>query len=519
MTDRRFPFTAYLLKANKVADCEKALFQGSIPLSAPLNGNFQPIPTKGGTPPWVGAVQTLLESPITASMTGGSPAGLLLLKRVEGTFVITFGHAWQQLDDDWLERSFGLRTALNAIPKERVIEIKTEQVFARWHLASERAPRATTLKEFGVDFDRDLVAVVEGQPTNPKLLGEIIRGGTSLRVHLPIKGLPEALDHALTLHKSIAYQKDWPDIDSIIAVSDEPTKTTLDDLLDQEITTPQAAKRIVLYTPAHRKDEAITADSYVYGRLTDSAARTSYLTYDNWIAYLKRSDKTPSVAEARATALHLLDETNNELKRYAVYDSFGYELGHNGQPYILSSGTWYEVAQNFIKRTDERLKTLEPPSIGLPAWGGRDEGVYNEACGKLPGMLDLDAKNVFYGGGHSQLECCDLLHLKSKTLYFVKIGSKSSGMSHLVEQVRRTAELLFAPDRSYREELAKGLEKHYPKVTRTWLESRPLHHEWTLCMVSLGRPALKLPFFARCAVAKLSTELIHRGHRVAFIHT
>jgi uncharacterized protein (TIGR04141 family) len=51
--------------------------------------------------------------------------------------------------------------------------------------------------------------------------------------------------------------------------------------------------------------------------------------------------------------------------------------------------------------------------------------------------------------------------LKTKTLLFAKIASKSSGMSHLVEQVRRTAELLFSTDAGYRRELAKVFAKHH----------------------------------------------------------
>jgi uncharacterized protein (TIGR04141 family) len=46
-------------------------------------------------------------------------------------------------------------------------------------------------------------------------------------------------------------------------------------------------------------------------------------------------------------------------------------------------------------------------------------------------------------------------------LFFAKIPSKSSGMSHLVEQVRRTAELLFNSDGAYRKELAKVFKKYH----------------------------------------------------------
>jgi uncharacterized protein (TIGR04141 family) len=66
-----------------------------------------------------------------------------------------------------------------------------------------------------------------------------------------------------------------------------------------------------------------------------------------------------------------------------------------------------------------------------------------------------------YGGNQSKFEFCDLLYMQSKTMYFPKIASKSSGMSHLVEQVRRTTELLFSADGTYRQALAKVFKKQH----------------------------------------------------------
>lgn len=101
--------------------------------------------------------------------------------------------------------------------------------------------------------------------------------------------------------------------------------------------------------------------------------------------------------------------------------------------------------------TGAELSERGQPNTLLPAWNGTDdEGAYNIACGNLGPFLNCDAKNIFYGGGSSQLEFCDLVDLNRKTLFFAKIVSKSSGMSHLIEQVRRTAQLLFSVDDSYR---------------------------------------------------------------------
>ena len=240
MDDRKIGLTIFLLKEDQVAAFQKKLLEPNqealIPLSSPWEGVFLPVPSASGNlPVWVRAVGSVLTQPIGVGMESKSPGGLLVVRYLERTFAISFGHAWQKLEDQWLERDFGLRVALNVIPKNEVVEIKAEQVFAKWHLASERAPRASSVDEFGVDFDRDLVAVVEGVPKTRPSLGNTVRGSTSLRVNLPITELEPTLDTSLGEFASNAYKKDWPDIDKIIPVKDGELIALLEDQLDADL--------------------------------------------------------------------------------------------------------------------------------------------------------------------------------------------------------------------------------------------------------------------------------------------
>ena len=521
MIDPKIGLTVFLIKPSHVAALEKALTGpgvGLIPLVPPLDGAFVPIAPIGVEPKWVDAVGSIIQAPIAVDMRSKSPAGLLLIKRPDGTFVVTFGHAWLKLEDAWLERDFGRRVALNAIPKDQVVEIKAEQVFAKWHLASERAPRATSVSDFGVEFDRDLVSVVEGIPKLKPSLGKLVRGGTSLRLNLPLSQLSSVLDDSSALFASDAYKKDWPDIDNINPLRDSLLVSKLELALDAEFASGQAKSRIVMFTPSQRKDETTLADSYVYGRLAASAPTSPYLMFDSWLAYLAKKKLLPTTETAKSSPLHILDEEGNA-KTCSVFDCFGYEISVGGSTFILASGTWYEVVDDFVKRIDGANKKISQPNTLLPAWNGTDdEGAYNIACGNLGPFLNCDAKNIFYGGGSSQLEFCDLVDLNRKTLFFAKIVSKSSGMSHLIEQVRRTAQLLFSVDDSYRKKVIALFKKHHPTAGIQWLKSRPRQGDWNLCMVSLGRPASKLPFFAKCGLAKLHKDLLEQGHAVSFIN-
>ncbi len=521
MDDAKTGLTIFLLKQDQVASFKKVVIDPNprgIPLTEPLTGIFVPFPSAGGIPDWVPAVESLLTTPIVSNMRAQSPGGLLVVEREGRTFVISFGHAWQKLEDQWLETDFGLRVALNVIPKNEVVEIKSEQVFAKWHLASERAPRAASVEEFGVDFDRDLVAVVEGVPKSRPSLGGTVRGSTSLRLKLPINELQTTLITALADFGRDDYKKDWPDIDKVHRVRDETIIALLEDQLDADLHDEKAMRKIIMFTPSQRRGESMLADSYVYGTLSKNAASTPYLTIDGWNNAMARKHLTPSVSEAKRYWIHLLDEDATESRKCSAFDCFGYEVSDGNQVFILSSGVWYEVVSDFIDRTNATIAKIGNPKLTLPAWNQSDsETEYNSTCALDGNFLNCDKKILRYGGGQSQFEFCDVLHLQSKTMFFAKIPSKSTGMSHLIEQVRRTAQLFFSTDSGYREEVSKLFGKYHPTADVTWLRTRPRQGDWDLCMVSLGTAASDLPFFAKCGLAKIYKDLSEQGHTLSFI--
>jgi uncharacterized protein (TIGR04141 family) len=131
----------------------------------------------------------------------------------------------------------------------------------------------------------------------------------------------------------------------------------------------------------------------------------------------------------------LLDDDTEEARKANAYQCFGYHLSLQGKEYILSFGVWYEVTGDFLGKINSKVAAIPPPKVQLPDWNkGETEPEYNLRCGQVHGFLSMDVKPVMVGGKHSKLEFCDTLHLQSKTLYFAKIASKSSGMSHLLEQ-------------------------------------------------------------------------------------
>jgi uncharacterized protein (TIGR04141 family) len=190
VAETKIGLTIYLLKPDQVAAFEADIKTGRDvrALAEPLDGEFIALPSAVGEPVWVGVVRGVLQNSAGLALTSQSPAGLLVIRRGPNTFVLSFGHAWQKLENRWLQIDFGLRVALNTIPRDKLIGVRVEQVFAKWHIASERAPRASFVDEFGVEFDRDLVGSLEGLSSH-KILGKTVRGRTSLRVQVPFAKL------------------------------------------------------------------------------------------------------------------------------------------------------------------------------------------------------------------------------------------------------------------------------------------------------------------------------------------
>lgn len=433
MDNQRLGLTVYLLKPGDLPKLEAKLVRttsAALPLAPPLVGFFLPLPSDSEEPRWATAVKSAIQATNAPGLSAQSPSGLMAVTRGPNTFVITFGHGWQKLEDEWLQSDFGRRVALNAIPRDQLVEVRAEQVFARWHIADERAPLASSIDDFGVEFDRDLVAVVEGVPSKTlrDLLGAKIRGGTSFKVVVPFNTFPEILDKAAELFKDDGYKKIWPEIDNVTPIGDQTEIEQLEAQFDADFASGKAQRHIIMFAPSRRDEGNQSIESYVFGRMSKLAPVNRVLTITGWTSMLHLNGKVPTVAEAKNTRIHLLDEEKEEIRAYRVFDCFGYEMALGGKHYVLSAGVWYEVVGKFLHRINKTAGAISPPKTNLIPWAPPEsEGDYNERCAKAKGFLLFDAKNIHYGGGQSKFEFCDFLDPKTKTLFFAKITTRSSG--------------------------------------------------------------------------------------------
>ncbi|MGY8627003.1 TIGR04141 family sporadically distributed protein [Chromobacterium violaceum] len=523
----------YLLKEKYFQDFQAmyALKQ-KIPLlkGLPFNGYFVPLPDIPEPPDWVDSIRLLVEASTDLGLNSQYPAGLLYILFNDKHFVFSFGHAWRSLKSEWVDQDFGKRVALNSIPQGQLSELKAEQVFAAWHLSSERSPAPSSLSSFNLESDRDLVHAIEGKPRAEiaKIIGTSIRGGISLRFSVDFSKMQDALSVVCQLGDADDYIRIWPELDNLRLIKDDLVIEGLDSSLDEFLKSGMGLDKLNLIAPTLKNSELPFPSSFWIGRLgrkgNSGQTTNPYLSIHSWLFKLEHRKLNPAVEIARSDKVHFFDSDGEELATVSVYDCIAYESSINRDEKsigcVLSGGRWYEVSFDFIESINRELDQINVVGIApLREWDGiLPEGDYNRQCENISqGLLLFDAKNIFYGGGKSQFEFCDLYDVKSKTLFFVKHIGSSSHCSHLSEQMRRTVDNLFGIDGEFRSKLKEKMGAEYPDFDTDWLDSRPRSFDFNLCVVSMGKNLSDFPFFAKCGLARVVKDLKRRDFNISFV--
>lgn len=522
--EERLDASVYLLRLSHTDEVRAAL-AGMAPGARELRdtvpgGMFFPIPGVAKPPQWASTIQPLVAGEAPINLTGQYPGGVLWIPTNNRIFLVSLGYAHTRLDSEWFEPEFGKIASLSIIPPGRVLEVSAEQVFARKHVASERAPKASDVKNFGFQSDRDLVSAVEGTPidADQRHVGKRISGSTSLRCSLPIHHIPEALTFLFARFNSGDHSQSFPEMLNLVSVKDETVTRALDTLLDAKLSAQDAEQHIALVAPTIKVTDGKYPSKFSYGKFISNPATTPYLSVAGWTTHLNRSGATRSINSARETKVNFLEDDLSLLGFTNLYQCIGADVLYQEAPHVLSAGVWYRTNQTHLAQVASKLASIAGPQHALPTWDRvMSEGSYNErTCPQGSAFSYFDKDLIHYGGGQSKFEFCDIAHLDSRTLYFVKKATASAGMSHLYEQVRRTSELFFSPDGDFRNHLKTKLLARDATINTVWLDNPPKRHEWNLCLVSMGKSAGQLPFFAKCGIARLVREMESSGFTISF---
>jgi uncharacterized protein (TIGR04141 family) len=143
------------------------------------------LPFKGSV--WLSADSTTAPSWLTFVRSGTSvPAVknqsnscIVILVAAGRLFAVCFGYSRSWIDSRRIERRFGMRVALNSIDPEAIRSVDRDEFEYVTRSSRIQTSRMTTLDDFGIDVQRDLLRSVTGRPLDQKF-AEHITGADNL---------------------------------------------------------------------------------------------------------------------------------------------------------------------------------------------------------------------------------------------------------------------------------------------------------------------------------------------------
>ncbi|MGA3209249.1 MAG: TIGR04141 family sporadically distributed protein [Syntrophales bacterium] len=472
-------------------------------------------PKMGHPPKWSSLFAAYLDIRKIGNVSNVSAA--LLIKVEDRYFVLSFGPGGRFLIRDGIcEERFGLLVALNSVDKESFRCIDKQSLDTIQSHTRIQSGYETTSDQFGLDVEQDMLKAIVGTPSDSRI-GNRMTGTDSLSVSVRMD--LSDLDFLLRSYKEkfdcdlSATDYQWVNNISIVKNS-APIVATLESKLLEKFAQKD-------YTNLWLSIPEIIQWDLVKGFLFTDGGKTIHPDI-NLLGFLStlKDDQPITLDLLKQHQVSCADEDHNKVfKTWPIYKCLYSEIDCEGNKYVLNDGKWFSVNTDFVQKTNADFAKINLSSLVLPEYCGGGEGSYNTAIAEAyPNRFALldDKNKIFHGGGHGQVEVCDLLSL-DKQLIHIKIYGKSTVFSHLFSQGFVSAQLLQL-DSEFRKKVKERLNP--PFIDLLKIESRPAENEFTVIFAVISDSKgdeLYLPFFSRVNLNNTAKMLKGFGYNVELL--
>lgn len=452
-------------------------------------------------------------------------ASAVLSVRVDGrVFLVTFGYGRSMIKLECLEEDFGLKLTLGIIQPEALRKLSLRKIGGNQKLSQEQMPVMSSITDFEIDVNRDLVDMVTGVANDSDISDGMITGGTgiNLSADVDLNSIEEYLLKVLREYQSESYKQSFGWIDNIKRIK---SKQEIDELNQQ-----------LLYLIKNNPDSIIVAvpeiidwshtKGFSYG--SEHNKPVDDISLDG-ILSLFLDERELSIEQLKNKHIYQISSNEEPSQRHwSAYKCLFTELDYKESHYCINSGVWYKINADFAKMIDEDYKSTTVSNIVFPNHSEEtaNEEQYNLAFAtSVDSYVNMDQKFVYHGGGGSKFEICDTL-TDNKTLIHIKKGSASSTLSHLFNQGLVSAELI-REDISFLTKANQTIEKNVKdKGLEPQLKKYQLNQNDELTIVyAIIKPGKeiipKIPLFSKISLynAKRKLRAINCKVEIAHIQT
>jgi len=374
-----------------------------------------------------------------AVLTNVSNSFILLVEARGRVFAFTFGYAHNALDQSHMEPDFGLRTALNMLSKDGIKTVDARNVDVVTHQRRLNSSVASRIEEFDLDYDTDWIRYVAGNPKSEKIATRV-SGASSLRVNTDrsVKELGSFCEVLLDTYESEAYKESFGFVDYVRPLPSTDQRLEILNRQLREFVSNRERKRISLAFPEMPDWERLDRIKVFRGY---SNIFLEELTLDSIYAFL---DNNPGISAEEASIIGLDDNAQPVTKKRPLMDYLVCELEHDGQRYVCTSGKWFSVDADYLRRINEQLASIDDLTHELalpPKHAGETEKAYNARVAQQKGWVLLDRDLFHPPVPYQKVEICDLLAPEGHFINVKRMVS-SATLSHLFSQGSVSATLL-----------------------------------------------------------------------------
>ena len=362
-------------------------------------------------------------------------------------FVITFGGADADIDEDFFDSYFGLKIALNV--ENGAYQIKREKISTTQSKTKETSTKLKKLTNFDIQPGMDLMTQIIVNPIDTFFIKSKITGSNFVSFSYPvaIDTLDDVLRRCYQESLNNTYKEKYEWFDKIKEI-------TSDIDLIKEIKT----KAFELYKEKDYtrfwlgiKDEINwEIVDYFIIRKSKSKIEDKFedITIEGFNEFLKKYDQNiTSFDDFKNYKVDIgISNSSDAIQKdyWNITDCIYCELELNdGRNYVINGGKIYEIDKKYNKQINDeynKLKPIEPFAENKKAQ--REDSYIKELC-ELPEyndrLVNLDKVLIRID---NDIEFCDVYDKKENAFVHIKKDGSSAKLSHLFAQAKISARLL-----------------------------------------------------------------------------
>lgn len=366
-------------------------------------------------------------------------------------FSLVYGYGRTMLDDRYIVKNFGLRTAINLIEERNIKSLNSLNISRDFIDIQRQALSYVSHSDLQVNTNADILKSISGKAPSSSNFSSM-SGADNLRFSAKSDViLSELLEDVLNAYKSDSYkQKGLEWIDYVQYVKEKEIISELDGVLLNHITNKSLENPII--APNKIVSYLDIEGYFISGMNISHKIKENFyddIPSDQFWEYLYEKIEDENIEDKiidKLKSCSLYCCTNDSAHKISsIYDSLFIEIDHNNEKFFINNGDWFKIESayyGYITNKIDNIAIFSNPIVPSCAenW---NEGEFNEKfAASDPNRFKLFDKKNFHlpNYGHSKIEPADIITTEKQFIH-VKKGGSSANLSHLFAQGVVSAQL------------------------------------------------------------------------------